>query len=112
MALVDWRGDRDKSVASRPSPLTRAAVYKAIYLSARTLSHLRMTGFPFHVIRLSEGQRCDLENDDFQRKATDRRPVLVSGWNFNAGSLFQKHADRIRSFYRMAQIINHASTKR
>lgn len=84
-----------------PSPVRREVLYRSVYLTARTLSHLRMTGFPCHVIRIAGEQRCDLTSCEFQRKACARRPVLVSGWNFDAGELLDKHAPAIRDHFRI-----------
>ncbi|TWU57692.1 O-fucosyltransferase family protein [Rubripirellula reticaptiva] len=84
-----------------PSPALRTTLYKAVYLSGRTLSHLRMTKFPFHIIRITDEQRYDLRSPEFIRKAQGRRPVLVSGWKFDAGKLLHKHADTVRQFYRI-----------
>lgn len=88
-------------VSAPPSPALRTALYKAVYLSGRTLSHLRMTRFPFHIIRITDEQRYDLQSPDFIGKAQGGRPVLVSGWKFDAGKLLQKHADTVRQFYRI-----------
>ncbi|TWU58856.1 hypothetical protein Poly51_16360 [Rubripirellula tenax] len=85
-----------------PSPIAREMLYRSVYLTGRTLSHLRMTSFPFHIVRVTPQQTCDLQSDAFARKATGRRPVLVSGWKFDAGDWIQKHADSIRSVYRIA----------
>lgn len=84
-----------------PSQVRREVLYRSVYLTARTLSHLRMTGFPFHVLRIVGEQRCDLTSETFRRKACGRRPVLVSGWNFDAGELLDKHAPAIREHFRI-----------
>ncbi len=88
-------------VSERPSMLIREALYRSIYLSGRTLSHLRLTRFPFHVIRISDHGVCDLRTEQFAAKARSGRPILVSGWNFAAGELLVKHAEVIRNFYRI-----------
>lgn len=84
-----------------PSPVRREVLYRSVYLTARTLSHLRMTGFPFQVIRIVGEQRCDLTSESFRRKALARRPILVSGWNFDAGELLDQHAPAIREHFRI-----------
>ena len=79
----------------------RKLLYHCVYLSSRTLSHLRLTRFPFHVIRLSGGRSCDLASDSFARKARSRRPLLVSGWGFTSKPLLAKHGDAIRDHFRI-----------
>ncbi len=86
---------------SCPSMFQREAIYRSVYLTARTLSHLRLTRYPFHVVRIAGEQRYDLQSNAFVQKVRGRRPVLVSGWNFDAGDLFAKHASAIRDHFRI-----------
>lgn len=91
--LVDARPD--------PSRRSRALLYHPTYLFGRLLSHLRLTRFPFHVIRLGHSGYCDLTSETFERKAKSRRPLFASGWYFDAGPLLTKHADTIRTHFRL-----------
>lgn len=81
------------------SPYAREAVYRGVYLTGRTMSHLRLSGCPFHIVRISGDQRCDLTSDRFAGMARSRRPLLVSGWKFDAGPLLAKHSHAIRAHY-------------
>ena len=84
-----------------PSGRRRRWVYGAVYLSARLLSHLRMTRFPLPVIRLRGGETCDLAGREFARCVRTGRPVLVSGWLFRSEPLLRKHADAVREHFQL-----------
>lgn len=84
-----------------PGPLQRRVTYSAVYLGARLLSHLRLTRFPFSVIRLGRGQACDLASDAFAERVRKGRPVLVSGWLFRSESLLNKHAEAVREHFQL-----------
>ena len=89
--------------SDRPLPSTwhRGLIYTSTYLSARTLSHLRLTRFPAHVIRLRGEDPCDLASESFASLAKSSRPLLLSGWKFRSRPLLEKHADVVREFFRI-----------
>jgi hypothetical protein len=84
-----------------PSNWHRRIVYTSTYLTARTLSHLRLTRFPAHVIRLRGEDPCDLASESFASLARSSRPLLLSGWKFRSPPLLEKHAEAIRDFFRV-----------
>lgn len=86
---------------SSPTPLGRRATYLSVYLGARLLSHLRLTRFPFSVMRLRRGEACDLAGEAFAGRVRSGRPVLVSGWLFRSESLLKKHADAVRDHFEL-----------
>ncbi|QDT07921.1 hypothetical protein K227x_63500 [Rubripirellula lacrimiformis] len=91
----------DATTTAPPRPIARQALYRSVYLTGRTLAHLRMTRLPFHLIRMTGERKFDLQSAEFASMARSGRPVLVSGWHFHAGSWLHKHADVIRDFYRI-----------
>ena len=86
---------------SRYEQFQRWLICKQVYLSARTLSHLRCNRFPAHVIRLADDQFCDLNTSEICEKAKSARPLLVAGWGFRSSKLVEKHADRIRKHFQI-----------
>ena len=90
-----------KPLSNDISGWRRELLYRSVYLSSRTLSHLRLTRFPFHVIRLSGQRHCDLAGEEFARKAQSRRPLLVSGWGFTSKMLLAKHANAVRDHFQI-----------
>ncbi|TWT53732.1 Glycosyl transferase family 11 [Rubripirellula amarantea] len=109
--IADYRASRASDEATfrkegnasttEPSALSRELLYRAVYLTGRSLSHLRMTRFPFHVVRLVDEDECDLTSDSFAAMAQSKRPTLVAGWRFLAGPWLTKHADIIRKHFRI-----------
>ena len=49
-----------------PSPLGRKLTYHSVYLGTRVMTHLRMNGFPAHIIQLIGEQSCDLAGASFR----------------------------------------------
>lgn len=91
----------DGSIRRSASRWQRYTLYKSVYLTSRIASHLRLTRFPAHVIRLGAGDCCDLASDSFAKQARSNRPLLLSGWEFRSLPLLQKHADAVREHYRL-----------
>ncbi len=96
--VIDRADSRDHL---RPSHWHRRIVYTSTYLTARTLSHLRLTRFPAHVIRLRGEDPCDLASESFASLARSSRPLLLSGWKFRSQPLLEKHADVVRDFFQI-----------
>lgn len=87
--------------SSRREQFVRWLICKQVYLTARTLSHLRCTSVPAHVIRIVDGQLCDLNTNEIRLKAQSARPLLVAGWGFRSDDLVDKHAQRIREHFQI-----------
>ncbi|MEM6690905.1 MAG: hypothetical protein AAF664_15840 [Planctomycetota bacterium] len=97
--------DSPATIPINPKPLSlwkRKALYKAVYLTGRSLSHLRLTGGPLHVIRIGHAGHCDLLDPVVAKKIRSRRPLLVAGWRFDSGGLLREHADAIRRYFEIA----------
>ena len=86
---------------TRSEQFSRWLLCKQVYLFARTLSHLRCTCFPAHVIRLKDGRYCDLHTSEIRKKAQSTRPLLVAGFGFSSDELLNKHAQRIREHFQI-----------
>ena len=87
--------------SNSPSSLRRNATYKAIYLTARLMWHLRMTRFPVNIIRLGKQDSFDLASTEFERLAKSRIPLLVSGWEIRSETLLEKHSDAVRDHFQI-----------
>ena len=84
---------------STPSDRVRRATYKAIYLSGKAMWYAQRAGVPGPMLRLGKEESCDLENEDFKRRAQSSVPLLVSGWKFRSKRLLQKHRHAVREHF-------------
>ena len=101
--ILSAEDPREQSALDEPSSWQREFLYRAVYLTGRSLSHLRMTQFPFQVLRLGHHGECDLTSESFARLTRSRRPILASGWRFKAGHLLTKHSELIRDHFRVSE---------
>jgi len=89
------------TVDRAPSRGKRTVLAKSVYSAARSLYSAGLTRFPFHVLRITGEQRCDLGGHEFAKLARSDRHVLAMGWLFRSDRLFTKHADAIRDHFRI-----------
>ncbi len=85
-----------------PSLRKRKILAKSIYLASRSLSAVRLTHYPFHVLRIKGKQACDLGSDNFASLARSDRHLLTLGWLFRSQLLFNRHADAVRDHFQIA----------
>lgn len=90
--------------AEPPSDRLRKFTYTSIYLSGKAVWMLQRVGFPGPVIRLGKNEICDLESDDFRRRAQSFLGVYVSGWLFRCPQLLTKHSQAIREHFEIQPI--------
>lgn len=83
---------------SHPTLSQRKLLAKSVYLATKTLSTLRLTRFPFRVIRLRPDEECDLAGAEFSA-AAKRRLLLTQGWLFRSDALLNEHSNAIRSHF-------------
>ncbi len=84
-----------------PAYWQRKSLYHSVYLLGRTLAHLRLHRYPLNVIRLGHEGDCDVTTNEFRCQAQSIRPLLCSGWLFDAKHLLVKHAEAIRDYFQI-----------
>jgi hypothetical protein len=85
-----------------PSQRIRKLVSKSTYLAARSLSLVGLSRGPVRVIRLKGEETCDLGGHDFAAAAWSGH-VMAQGWLFRSERLIQKHVDKVRDHFRIAE---------
>lgn len=87
---------------SLPSQRLRSLLMGSLAVSTKLLDQTRLRRYPAHVIRLGCDEECDLTGDRFADAVASGRPVLLQGWLFRSGHLWQQHADAIRAFFQLS----------
>ena len=97
------RFPQDTSLSHEPTRRRRELTAKAVYGVAKGLWTCGLRKHPFHVIRISLEQSCDLEGDEFLAAAYGDQHVLAMGWLFRGPRLVEKHAEAIRQYFQIAE---------
>ena len=87
--------------SSTPSSRRRRWLAKSVYLTARALNTVGLNRYPANIIRLRGNEACDLGGEEFASLAKQSRHLLAQGWLFRSEALLEKHADEIRSHFRI-----------
>ena len=89
------------SLSHEPTSRQREIAARAVYGVAKGLWSCGLRKHPFRVIRISQGQSCDLEGDEFMSAVYGDQHVLTLGWLFRGPRLVQKHAEAIRQYFQI-----------
>ncbi len=85
-----------------PSLNRRRSLAKTVYLTAKSLSLMGASRYPFQVLRITGDRECDLAGEEFARAAQGDRHLLALGWLFRSESLLRQHADVVREHLEIA----------
>lgn len=83
----------------------RRLLYKTIYYSTRLLVRSKIRGSFLRTVSLDWEERCYLDSPEFLGWAKQTRFIFAQGWLFKAPSQLEKHADRIREFFKPLETI-------
>lgn len=102
--LINGRSPRGPAIppTKPPSRVSRDALTQALSLSTKLLHQTGFRRYPAHVIRLRSGEACSLTGARFAEAVASGRPVLLQGWLFRSGELWQQHAAAIREFFQLS----------
>ena len=101
MRDVWCRFPQETSLSQEPTRLRRELAARTVYGIAKGLWTCGLRKHPYRVIRISQGQSCDVEGDEFLSAVYGDQHVLTMGWLFRGPRLVQKHADAIRQYFRI-----------
>jgi hypothetical protein len=100
------RGDLFCRFPSKSSALKsarlRALLYRIVNRLANVLAHRKPESWLWAVVRVGEGESCDLAGERFVSLAKSKKFVLTQGWLFRDHPSLDKHAEAVRAFFRPA----------
>jgi hypothetical protein len=83
----------------------RSILYRLVNRVANSLAYRSPESRWWAVVRIEEGESCDLAGARFVALARDKKFVFTQGWLFRDQPGLDKHADAVRLYFRPAQEI-------
>lgn len=87
--------------SSRVTEITREILSGSVNGVGSLLAKMKFSSSFCGVVRLRGDQICDLASTEFRARVNQYSILLTHGWLFRSESLYRKHADAVRRFFRL-----------
>lgn len=97
------RFSRISNSSRTPGYRQRRLLEKFVERVEKSLWSARLRTFPYHLMRLQEGDTCDLAGVEFADAVRGGKSMLISGWLYRSPILVEKYSDEIRQHFQIRQ---------